>query len=666
MFRSCRWVSLLLLVLISSHFPVAGQPSPWAHFTLSGGNPSLNGTPPVYDPASNRLIVFGGCASGPWCTGISDTWVLTNANGSGGIPQWQQLVPSGPLPPGRITHSEVYDQANNRMTIFGGGTGVGCGVYCVLLNDVWVISNANGLGGTPTWTQLSPLMPNGAPAPRSAHQAIYDPITNRMTIFGGSNNGVMTIPNDTWVLTNANGLGGTSQWIPLSPAGGSPARRSGFISAYDQAKNRMTVFGGCCPFMGDLWTLSGANGIGTTAWQPITQTSPAPGTLSNWNSGYDQTAQTLLFFGGSPSFGTFRNDVWVLNNANGVGQPAWMNTIPNGAPGSPPAGAPPGTFDAVRKRLMILLDSTDLWVLDATGSLNLSTGTITVTTTQQNGQPLTGAPFTLTKDGAPYASGLTPFSTTTAPAGTYTVTFGAVAGYNTPSPQTATLTAGQTLSFNGSYTPVTLSLCPTASPRCSQSLTFSYQKGVAGPVQPQQVAVSSDGPVLGFSATATSNPPGWLTVLPSTGTTPATLSVGIIPLNNVAPGTYSGQVSVTAADATNSPQALLVTLIVTAGPTPPPNSALSLSFPIPESTSPLQHNITAYTARISSVIDHSGSVFYHTDDGRIVAYTGEMGGLSSGVCSETLYKNPSSAPFVANGAYVGIRSCHCCPKQTEI
>jgi hypothetical protein len=254
----------------------------------------------------------------------------------------------------------VYDQANNRMIIFGGGTG-GCGAFCTLFNDVWVLSNATGVGGTPAWTHLTPV--GTAPAPREGHRAVYDPTTNRMTIFGGGNDGIMSIPNDTWVLTNANGLGGSPQWIQLTPAGGAPARRETFISTYDSSANAMTVFGGCCPFQGDLWILSNANGVGAPVWQPITQTSPAPGTLANWNYGYDPAANSLLFFGGSPSFGASVSGVWTLKNANGAGAPTWVNTIPNGAPGSPPAGALYGTYDAARKRLMILPDATDLWVL---------------------------------------------------------------------------------------------------------------------------------------------------------------------------------------------------------------------------------------------------------------------------------------------------------------
>ncbi len=67
-------------------------------------------------------------------------------------------------------------------------------------NDVWVLSNANGLGGTPVWTQLSPNPDPliGYPMPRSSHTAVYDNTNNRMTIFGGSNGS--TTLNDSWVF----------------------------------------------------------------------------------------------------------------------------------------------------------------------------------------------------------------------------------------------------------------------------------------------------------------------------------------------------------------------------------------------------------------------------------------------------------------------------------
>ena len=76
------------------------------------------------------------------------------------------------------------------MFIFGGSTNTG------LVSDVWQLSNANGIGGTPAWTQLSPT--GGPPAARTQHTATYQTSTGRMTIFAGwDNNNAL---NDTWVF----------------------------------------------------------------------------------------------------------------------------------------------------------------------------------------------------------------------------------------------------------------------------------------------------------------------------------------------------------------------------------------------------------------------------------------------------------------------------------
>jgi hypothetical protein len=105
-----------------------------------------------------------------------------------------QLAPAGPTISAKAAHAAVYDVLSNRMTVFGGDNGSGD------TNDVWVLSNANGLSGTPTWTQLSP---SGAlPPVREETVAVYNPTANQMTIFSGR--GAASY-NDVWILTNANG-----------------------------------------------------------------------------------------------------------------------------------------------------------------------------------------------------------------------------------------------------------------------------------------------------------------------------------------------------------------------------------------------------------------------------------------------------------------------------
>jgi hypothetical protein len=120
----------------------------------------------------------------------SNVFVLSNANGTGGTPAWTQLSPSGTGPTARFGIKQAgYDTTNKRLILFGGG-----------FDEVWVLRNANGVG-TPSWTQLS--ITGASPGPRSDNSAVYDQANNRLTIFGGNN--PTLVYNDVWVLTNANG-----------------------------------------------------------------------------------------------------------------------------------------------------------------------------------------------------------------------------------------------------------------------------------------------------------------------------------------------------------------------------------------------------------------------------------------------------------------------------
>jgi hypothetical protein len=78
----------------------------------------------------------------------------------------------------------------------------------------------------------------------------------------------------------------------------------------------------------------------------------------------------------------------------------------------------------------------------------------------------------------------------------------------------------------------------------------------------QSAAIGSTGPALAFTVTAASPSGSWLSVSPPAALTPATVSISA-DTHGLAPGTYSGAVSVSATGATNSPQVLPVTLVVT-------------------------------------------------------------------------------------------------------
>ena len=81
------------------------------------------------------------------------------------------------LPPARSGHAVVYDPLRDRRLVFGGTEG------SVRRDDVWALS----LAGPPSWDEIAPL--GTPPSPRTEHAAIYDPVNDRMLVFGGTSPG---------------------------------------------------------------------------------------------------------------------------------------------------------------------------------------------------------------------------------------------------------------------------------------------------------------------------------------------------------------------------------------------------------------------------------------------------------------------------------------------
>src|SRR5439155_5814466 len=135
--------------------------------------------------------------------GLSDVWVLSHANGLGGTPTWTKLLPSGGPPSGVYGSSAAYDPANNIMTVFAGINRANTAAT----NGVWTLSHANGVGGSPQWTNIVTNGAAGSPAKHESPTAVYDVANNRMIIFGGGALPGTASFNDVWVLANSNGLG---------------------------------------------------------------------------------------------------------------------------------------------------------------------------------------------------------------------------------------------------------------------------------------------------------------------------------------------------------------------------------------------------------------------------------------------------------------------------
>jgi hypothetical protein len=163
------------------------------------------------------------------------------------------------------------------MIVFGGRDKTGEN-----RNDVWILTHANGEGGAAQWIRLIVDGAKSSPPARSGHAAVYDSADNRMIIFGGCSGYCAPVLNDVWVLTNANGIGGTPAWIQEAPEGPLPAARTNAAAAYDGI--HLIIFGGQdgsadpCSTLSDSWWLTFANDVNGPSWSllPLAPGSPLP------------------------------------------------------------------------------------------------------------------------------------------------------------------------------------------------------------------------------------------------------------------------------------------------------------------------------------------------------------------------------------------------------
>ena len=517
---AARRLSVCLLLV----FAFVGQAyaQSWIELSPLGSPPNPVDTPKEihYDAASNRLIVFfPGNVPGNQMSS-NKVWVLTNANGLGGSPLWIELQPTGTPSFSNAYESVVYDSATNRLIVYGG-----CFANCAPpLANVFTLSNANGLGGTPNWTQSAVTNPQA----RASHSAVYDSSTNRMIAFGGHFAFFGTDQNDTRTLSNANGISMPSTWTTLTTTGMSPAIRSSHRATYDQANNRMTIFGGenlvstCCPYVinsyNDAWVLSNANGVGTPNWTMLSPLGGPPAAREYHSAVWDSINNRMLVYGGgqfnytTQSYTKF-GDLWQLSNANGLGgTPVWTE-LSQGCVTPGPRFLHTAAFDAANQRMILLggrdvndVTSNRVWVL----ALNCPTITV-APATLSTGYAGVAYNQSFTASGG---AGTYSFSLTGAlPAG-MTFANGVISGTATQTgsfPLTITATDQNGCTGCISYTLVVdcpaITLAPASLPTAGVGTNYSQSLSAAPNGQSYSFALTSGALPSGLSLNANT---GWL------------------------------------------------------------------------------------------------------------------------------------------------------------
>ena len=251
-------------------------------------------TPSALWSGTLATILFGGVPLAP-------TYAQTDGT-------WLSMV----LPLDRDGHSAVYDAARNRMIMFGGMAGVG-GMAGAQRNDVWVLQ----LPSAATWHQM--LVGGTLPSPRDHHTTVYDPVNDRMVVFGGFDTGAQ---NDVWALS----LDGFPTWQQVLPAGSLPSPRLGHAAVYDPVRQRMIVIGGVDggAYNNEVWelTLSGA-----PVWNQLPVQGNIPNPRGYHSAIYDPDGDRVLVFGGIDAVTGVTRDTWELSLA---GTPTWNLLVTSG------------------------------------------------------------------------------------------------------------------------------------------------------------------------------------------------------------------------------------------------------------------------------------------------------------------------------------------------
>ena len=264
---------------------VSGSPT-WSQTPIAGAVPGERHSPQWgYDAARNRVLVFGGYGrhypTSPQYEYLNDVWELSLE----GTPQWTELTPAGQAPSGRLAGAAVYDPMRQRFVGFGGTINAPV--------DTWVLN----LRGQANWQPLpiGGVRPNG----HWGMTWVYDAKLDRMLIFGGStDDGYYGANNDVWELT----LRGLPQWRKLTTSGDRPvARRSG-AAIFDPLRNRMVIYGGfdAVPgsdqFLGDTWALDFDSD--PPAWSQLNPAGALPPGRDGVPAAYDPLSDRMIVYGG--------------------------------------------------------------------------------------------------------------------------------------------------------------------------------------------------------------------------------------------------------------------------------------------------------------------------------------------------------------------------------
>lgn len=233
---------------ILEHTSGIGAQPRWRQVRTPGYVPQPHGNVMgAYDPATRRLIVFGGhdCFN----TYFSDVWVLAFDDSTLASGHWQRLSPdsSGGDPARRVGALAMYDPRGNRLFVHGGNTSGN------VVSELWALEHANGLGGQSSWHLVHC---RGVPPILESSSGAFDAATGSIVMFTGQD--LQSVANNSvWRVSGLADGGSRCAWERLAGSDPSPMARHTARVAVDPTSKSVILLGGVIdgvPLM-DAWRL---------------------------------------------------------------------------------------------------------------------------------------------------------------------------------------------------------------------------------------------------------------------------------------------------------------------------------------------------------------------------------------------------------------------------
>lgn len=179
----------------------------------------------VFDSQAAEMILFGGTSAFDIGTQTAyesnETWAWTGT-------RWVQRFPAH-SPSARSAQAMAYDSIRGRVVLFGGRfqTGTGSDRTLNLLGDMWVYEDGD-------WRELTP---STAPSARNLSAMAFDPLRDRIILYGGSELNATkdgaVLKYDTWEFDGTNWTQVNNDQVKV----GNP------MLAYDSARDQMILVG---------------------------------------------------------------------------------------------------------------------------------------------------------------------------------------------------------------------------------------------------------------------------------------------------------------------------------------------------------------------------------------------------------------------------------------